>query len=179
MPDLPKSFRKFKKVPFAISVVFLILSGLLFFLVFQKIDENKMSAREAEHAWQQEEARRLEIRSLDILLREAQADRTELDSHFARSSNVVPLLDSIEELARNVGADPEVVAVESPPGGKELFVIVRADGSFEAIYKFLELLENSPYELELITADIGRQGSADAVSGWQASFKMKLLGFIP
>ena len=76
MPDLPKSFRKFKKVPFAISVVFLILSGLLFFLVFQKINENKTSAREAERAWQQEEARRLEIRSLDILLREAQADRT-------------------------------------------------------------------------------------------------------
>lgn len=179
MQNIPKSFRKFKKVPFALSLVFVALSCTLLFLVFQKIDENKTKFRATELEWQKEASRRLELKSLGILLRQTTAERAEIGSHFARPSNVVPFLDSVEEMARSVGADPEVVAVETPPGSSDLFVVVRADGRFESIYKFIELLENSPYELEFTLLNIERKNLDDTGAEWGAYLKMKLLSYLP
>ncbi len=174
-----KSFKKFKKTPFFLSSLLLALSGAALFFLYQTIDENKKLAAEARAAWQKEEARRQEIKSLEIFLQDVEAERTELDAHFARSSNIVPFLDSIEELARRVGAEPEVVSVDPTPGGQGLGVVVRATGAFGSLYKFLELLENSPYELEFTMVDIGKISGAPAYGNWEAFLRMNLLSFLP
>ena len=64
-------------------------------------------------------------------------------------------------------------------------VAMEAKGSFPDLYKFLTLLENSPYELELIEVKFSREtepASSDktlSASAWNATFKIKLLSFIP
>lgn len=176
MQNVPKSFRKFKKVPLVLSVSLLVISLVGLMLLLRGINQNKVAAETARAEWQAEALRRYELKSLDTLLKNAEAERKELDTHFATRENVVPFLDSIEDLARRAGASPEVVSIDETPDKNSLFVIIRAEGSWSAVYKFLELLENSAYELEFIAADIGKKPeSAD----WEASFKIKLLTFIP
>lgn len=179
MQSNPRSFKKFKKAPFFLSVLLLALSSAGFFFLFQEVNENKKLTEEARAKWQMEEARRQEIRSLEIFLEDVIVKREEFDSHFARSSNIVPFLDSIEELARRVSAEPEVVSVDSTQDGQGLTVVVRASGSFGALYKFLELLENSPYELEFTTVDISKTSGAQAGKDWEAFFRLNLLSFLP
>jgi hypothetical protein len=59
----------------------------------------------------------------------------------------------------------------------------QTSGSFEAIYKFLNLLENSPYELDFLSMDMHKMAPDVVVKGaqnlkWEAVFKIKLLTFV-
>lgn len=173
-----KSFKKFKKTPLFLALAFLAVSVFVFFWLLHKINENKRLSAEARLEWLNEETRRYEIKSLDILLKDAEKEREELDAHFAQSSNIVPFLDSTQELAKKAGAASEIVSVDALKEDGELAVVMRAAGSFESVYKFLELLENSPYELEFATVDLKKTNEANSAK-WEAFFKIKLLSFIP
>ena len=107
-----------------------------------------------------------------------------LESHFTQSSNIVPLLNTIEQLSLKVGAKSKVTSVDISKDKTILMVAVGTSGSFNAVYKFLMLLENSPYELEFVSVDMQKTG-APTVSGkiivspqWEAIFKIKLLSFV-
>ncbi|MFA6257191.1 MAG: hypothetical protein WCT29_02560 [Candidatus Paceibacterota bacterium] len=176
MQNNPKSFKKFKKAPLVFSTLFLAMVVLGFWFVSGEINQNKKSAEVMWTEWQKENLRRHQIRDLEVLLSEAEAKRAELDTHFAESSNIVPFLDTTQELARKVGAESEIISVDNSAESGGLTVVVHATGSFESLYKFLELLEHSPYELEFLTVDLGRLAEG---SGWEANFKLRLLTFIP
>jgi hypothetical protein len=66
-----------------------------------------------------------------------------------------------------------------------LLVGVKVAGVFEAVYKFLTLLENSPYEIEFLSMDIHKTlvtdvaGKSVGGSTWEAILKIRLLTFIP
>jgi len=77
-----------------------------------------------------------------------------LETHFIKSSDVVPFLNTIEALGPAVGASAEIDSVDTSPDGASLIVELQASGSFGAVYKFLTLLENSPYELNFLSMDI-------------------------
>jgi hypothetical protein len=61
---------------------------------------------------------------------------------------------------------------------------MKASGTFNVLYRFLALLENSPYELEFIGVNMDNGvvldtvGKNVAASKWNAIFKVKLLSFI-
>lgn len=177
MPSDPKSFRKFKKAPLLFAFIFLAAASLGLYFVYREIRENKNLARVARSEWETEERHRYEIQAMEILLADTMTERAELDKHFARTKNVVPFLDTLQALARKVGAKAEVLSVDVV-AESGLSVTLQSEGSFEAIYKFLELLENSPYELEFSTVDIGRTDQGEDVN-WEGFFRMKLLSFIP
>ena len=176
MKNDPKNFRKFKKGPLLASILFLAVSCFGFFYIFQKIKDNKMAATEALRAWTEKEVRQNELKSLDALLENIKEEMAMLDTHFAQSSNAVPFL---EELGEQTDASSEVLSVEATPDGSSLLVTLRAEGGFGSVYKFLELLENSPYELEFLALDIGRVIGADSAAEWEGFFKIKLLTFTP
>lgn len=179
MKNDQKSFRKFKKGPILLSLLFLALSCLGLFYVFQKINQNKTAATEALRIWAEEDARRNELKSLDAMLENIKKETAALDEHFAQKSNVVPFLDSLEELGTEAGASSEVLSVETTPNGSDLLISLEAEGSFRAVYKFLQLLENSPYELEFLALDMGRSSGGDSTAEWEGFFKIKLLTFTP
>lgn len=172
----PQSFKKFKKVPLFLAVIFLIASALILYWVSSQIDQNKKLSQEAQAVWEKEETHRYEIQGLKNLLKDIAKEKAEIDSHFASSKNVVPFLDSMQALARGVGATSEIQSLDSSQG--EFIVVMNAEGSFEALYKLLELLENSPYELEFLAVDFDKQ-VGEEVSDWQVFFKIELLSFIP
>lgn len=176
-------FKKFRKIPLFVSIILLVLSGYVFSFLYKKIGENKTTARAAQIEWQTEATRRDEIRSLEHSIRDISKERILLESHFAKSSDVVPFLDTIEQLAKKVGANPEIVSVDIPKDKTGLLVGLKASGSFESIYKFLMLLENSPYELEFVSADMQHSNTQivsdkkGEVPRWEAVLKIRLISF--
>ena len=179
MKNEEKNFRKFRKGPIFLAVLFFLAACAGFSYIFQKINEDKIVAQEVLGKWQAEDARRTEIKALEIFLENMKGERAALDLHFARSSNVVPFLDSLEELGRLAGAKPEVMSVATTADGTSLEVTVKALGSFESVYKFLELLENSDYQLEFLAMDLSRVSEESGSAGWEGFFRIKLLTFIP
>lgn len=166
--------QKFKKMPLIFSIIFLAFSCFAFFFLYKEINNNKKISEKTQIEWQNETSRREDIRSLERSIKSISKEKTLLESHFAQSSNIVPFLDTIEKLALSSKNKSEVVSVDILQDGSGLLIGLRASGSFEAIYKFLTLLENSPYELEFISVDMQR---LSLQAGWEVVFKIKLLSF--
>ncbi len=171
-----RSFRKFKKEPLILSLVLLTVSLAAFLFLYSQIENNQKVTNEAQASWQQEQDRREGTRSLERLIMETERERKEVDSHFAEGSNVVPLLDALEALALSVSAKLDINSVDIAKDGGGLLVDLKASGTFEAVYKYLLLLESSPYELEFMTVDLNKTGEGGAE--WTGNFKLKLLSFV-
>lgn len=182
---MTNNFQKFKKVPLFISIIFLLLSFSVFLILYMQIQNNNKKSEQAEIAWQDEANRRNEMKALDRSLKIIEEEKALLETHFLKSSDVVSLLDMVEKLASEAGAKAEVSLVDLLKDNAGLVVEMKASGRFEAVYKFLTLLENSPYELNFILIDmqkLGEEAGSDkkaAVSLWSATFRVRLLSFIP
>jgi len=169
--------KNFQKIPLLITSALLIFLGAVFIFLHGKTYDNENKAEEGAQAWQTEVARRNDIRMLDRTLQRLLPKRALLDTHFAQSADIVPFLDTIEKLAPQAGAHAEVTSVDAAPDKASLIVGLKASGTFPAIYKFLELLENSPYELDFLSMDI-RKSTQESGDTWEAVFKLQLLTFI-
>jgi len=184
MANNPRSFQKFQKMPLFFAVLFLSVSSCAFIFLYKQIDGNTKVAEQAQTAWQAESDRRGEVESLDRLLTTTEEERGSLESHFAQSSDVVPFLDTIQQLAVSAKATSAIASVSILQDKTGLMIDVTASGSFASLYKFLTLLENSPYELNFISVDlktdesVGADGKTTPSGKWTADFEIKLLSFI-
>lgn len=170
----------FPKIQFFSSIFFLFISLFAFFYFFRTINTNYDEFALKELEWQTESDRREGIKALDRSVKMIEIERAELQTHFAKSSDIVPFLDTIEELAPKVSVKTEVTAVEILKEENGLIVDMKASGTFRNIYKFLTLLENSPYELEFVSIQMNRETALEvkSESGWGVIFRIKLLSFI-
>ena len=167
-----------QKKSLILSVVFFIFSCLVFLFLYRDINNKKEISQSAQEKWQTENARRENAKSLANLIKTIEPEKTLLETHFAQSSDVVPLLDTIEKLAREVGVEAEVMSIDVIENSSSLIVEVQVSGSFGTIYKLITLLENSPYELEFVLADIKQMDTmAGKTPEWTATFQMKVLSF--
>lgn len=173
----------FKKLPLILSTLLLAFSGVVFWFVYEGIDNNKKIAEQAQTEWSTEATRRNEAKSLDRTMKAIEKERELLDTHFAKSSDIVPFLDTVEKIALKAKIKAEVSSVDILKNNAGLTVGLKATGSFDAIYRFLLLLENSPYELEFNSINLQTNaGEADAggfIPEWSAIFNIKLLSFLP
>lgn len=178
-----------KQIPLIISVIFVIVLSTGFFFLYKQINLNNEKALQSSIDFENETSRREEVKLLNNSIEGIKEDRASLTRHFAHSSDIVPFLDTIESLAPQVGAKAETVSVDILPDNAGLMVRLNVSGSFKSVYKFLTLLENSPYELEVVALDIQREASGEIDPTleivlpqdpkWQGVFAIKLLSFIP
>jgi hypothetical protein len=170
--------KTYPKIPLLTAAIFFVLCAVALVFFYRIISDNNQRTQEGRTAWQIEKQRRDDIRTLDRSLLKIAPQRAELDTHFAKSSDVVPFLDTIEKLAPMAGAKAEVISVDTLPSNTGLVVGLKAVGSFTSVYKFLELLENSPYELNFISMNIDKVDTVNKKGGnWEAIFKIQLLSF--
>lgn len=162
----------------------MVFSFSLFLFLYREIYQNSSTSEQMQIAWQNEAKKREELKSLDSSLKNIESEVALLETHFIKSSDIVPFLDMIEKLAPRVGAKAEVVLVDLPKDNSGLIVEVKATGFFEALYKFLTLLENSSYEIDVISMDMQKLGGEvmpdkkKTLPEWSATFRVKLLSFI-
>ncbi len=175
----------FKKLPLIIAAIFFIVSCLVFMFLYREISTHNQNTKSETLEWQTEMERRDSVKLLDSSLAQNSSKRDLLESHFMQSSDVVPFLDMIEHSAKSVGASAAVDAVDTGTGNTVFSVSIKAEGSFQAVYKFITLLENSPYELKILSMNLSQVSSGDATqkgvknSTWQAILKVQLLSFTP
>jgi hypothetical protein len=175
----------FQKILILISVILLLLFCFAFIFIYQKINDNNKKTQQDTINLNTETLRRDNIASLNQSLQKIAPDIILLENHFIKSSDIVPFLNMIEKLGEEVGVSTEINSVNSKIDNTELIVELKASGRFEGIYKFLTLLENSPYEIDFTSMNIHRLNFSDVTdknnknSNWEAIFKIKLLSFIP
>lgn len=164
--------------------LFLIVCFLMFFFFYRVIRRNENLIIEAQSKWQKEASRREEIKSLDQSVKSIEQERILLESHFANGSDVVPYLNTLEELGNKVNAKAKVTSVEVSKDETKLLVEMKAVGSFEALYKFLTLLENSSYEMKIDSVDMHNIVLTEELKNntkttkWEMILKIQLLTFI-
>lgn len=175
-------------MPLLLSLIFFLASSFVFLYLYKEIKNNSREIDKRESEWRSETFRREELKTLDDSIKIIAEERKQLEAHFARSSDVVPFLDTIEGLAREAGVSEDVSSVDISGDKQGLMVVMEAKGSFTSLYKFLTLLENSPYELELTGVNLSKEAQATSPdspsktlsdSTWNATFRIKLLSFIP
>ena len=174
-----------QKILLFISITLLLLFYFAFVFLYQKINDNNQKTQQTTISLQKESNRRDDIASIDRATKKIFADRILLESHFIKSSDVVPFLNTIEKLAKESGVLAQINSVNTKTDNTELTVDLKASGRFEAIFKFLTLLENSPYLLDFISMDMQKLSSLTEISkninnsNWGVVFKIKLLSFVP
>ncbi|MSU44869.1 hypothetical protein EXS45_01680 [Candidatus Nomurabacteria bacterium] len=172
------------KIHLLISSLFLIFSCLLFFYFYREINNNNTESQLKETQLQIETLRRQEIRDLNNSIKIIEEEKAQLETHFAQSSDIVMFLDTIEGLAREADAKAEVVSAVILKDNTGLLVGMSGSGDFDGLYKFLTLLENSPYELEFMGMNMRRATALDVTSKnviipkWNVNFSIKLLSFV-
>ena len=161
------------------------LSFFVFIFFYRTISNIKETIKTSQEKWQIQNTKRENAKSLINLIKVIEPERTLLETHFVRSSDVVPFLNTIEKLTKKVGVSSEIVSVTIPKDNSSLMLEIKTLGSFEAIYKLILLLENSPYNLLFVSADIINPNTQNIVNiktiktpKWTASFQLKLLDFI-
>ncbi len=175
----------FKKIPLIFSSILFLASCALFLFVYKEIDVNNRVSLESQAKWQSEADRRDEIKSFDRSTKAIEAGRESLETHFAKSSDVVPFLNALELTATMAHVKVQISSVDIPKDNTGLVVGMNASGSFSATYQFLALLENFPYELKIISLNLSKTADLDPATGgakipnWQAIFRIKLLSFTP
>lgn len=167
----------FQKIPLLGAIVFFLFFCGVFYFLYNQIEKNNLEAEKINNEWKKEASHQKELQMLNRGIKMVEKEAEELEKHLAKNSNLVPFLDMIEELAPKVGAKAETASVELSSDKLNLLVGLKAGGSFESIYKFLTLLENSPYELEFLSVMFSRNQLPTA-SVWEAKFMVKLLSFV-
>jgi len=167
------------------SVILFLFTVFVFIFLYKNINNIREISLRAQEKWQTETIRRENARSLVNSVEIIKSERNLLDTHFVRSSDVVPLLDTIEKLAEEVKVKAEVVSVDIAEDNSSLIVEMKAQGNFGTIYKLILLLENSPYNLEFVSVSLQNQNEENISANktnkaqlWTATFRMKVLSFV-
>lgn len=174
----------FPKILFFFSIIFFLLSLVAFLFFYRTINFRNQQSQLKEEKWQIEANRREGIKMLNNSVKMVTEEKTKLESHFAQSSDIVPFLDTVETLAAKVEVKAEITSVDIAEDHSGLTIGVKTSGTFSGLYKFLTLLENSPYELKFVGMDMKRESILDssgkniATAKWNATFRIKLLSFI-
>ncbi|MBP9715138.1 MAG: hypothetical protein KBD52_01450 [Candidatus Pacebacteria bacterium] len=171
---------KLKHFPLVFSIIFFIFSCIIFVFLHKEVNKKQKIAQEIEVEWEKEEHGRNNFKKLESVLKETEEDRTLIEEHFVYSSDIVPFLDMIEELAPKVEVDVKVSLVDILKDNTTFTVDLNTEGSFENIYNFISLLENNFYELEFMKIDMKKEGEdVNGVNKWRGAIKIKVLSFIP
>ncbi len=176
---------KSEKISLSISIIIFLLLGILFFFLYQKIENNIGISKQTQISLQTEMEKRQEIKNFNDSFKSIAMDKTLFETHFVQSSNIVPFLNTIGQMASSVGTKLEVSSIEVAKDNTGLIMEMNNTGSFLQVYRFITLLENSPYELEFSSLDISTippsqtdKNKSTKGKVWQATLKMKLISFI-
>jgi len=169
----------FKKIPLIVSILFLLAVALFFFFLYRGVNNHMAEVNETEKKLEAEIARRNEIKALNNYFLSTQGKKNQLETHFVQSSNVVPFLNTLEDLGTGVGVKMKVASIDISRDGTGLLIQLKSTGTFSQVYKFITTLENAPYELEFVSVDLKKEVTEDEESSnqWEANINLRLISF--
>lgn len=175
---MQKFAQKLKYLPTIIAIVVFVVGIASFFFLKKEINKKNEEANIIAVTVETETSNKNRIRQLGSFLDMSSVEIAELDTHFIYRKDVVPFLQFVEDLGSKAGLSAEVSSVDESADGQTLFVSADIEGSFVAVYKFLKLIENAPYKVEITTLDL-QSSVQDSGSVWSGSVQVKVISFIP
>lgn len=154
-----------------------VLGGTYFF--YKQIVIVKEFTMQKQNEWQVEENRRNEIKNLERSVKNLAQEKKELDSHFVSSDDPVDFLNNLELMASSVGALAEVNTVGTVENNSTLIINLKVNGSFDSLFRFLTLLENSFYIIEVQSLSLNTAISEvkNLNPKWDMNLQVKLITF--
>src|SRR3989338_6870584 len=110
----------FQKKSLIISIIFFMLSFFVFIFFYRTISNIKETIKTSQEKWQIQNTKRENAKSLINLIKVIEPERTLLETHFVRSSDVLPFFKTIEKLTKKVGVSSEIVSVTIPKDNSSL-----------------------------------------------------------
>ena len=177
---------KFKKSSLIVSILFFLFTCVIFLFLYRGVKNNIEISKQAQSNFEQEMLKRADIKDFNESFKSIEQSKAQLETHFAQGSDIVPFLDKLEDMANSVGTKSDVSFIEVAKDNSGLSIEMKDIGSFSQVYKFLMLLENSPYEIEFDSVDIhntdvssnNKYQSDTKNKKWEVFLKMKLITFI-
>lgn len=150
-------------------------AGIAF--LFKTISSKKLVLMALQNKILETEEKKQGISALKNLLKNIGAQKQEIDNIFTEENKIVDFIESLEDIAKLAGAEisfrnADIPANSSANNSLPVFLFdIR--GSFEAVFKFLKLAENLPYQ-----TNIQNLGLLLEEKNWRANFKIQLLSFL-
>lgn len=166
------------------AVIFLAITVSSFYFTFRQMNIYHSKFIDLTNLYKEKENKTNEIKALDKLISEIGKEIKLIDSHFLKTEDIAPFLDELELNAKELGIKGEVVSVDNiTTTDKSLYLNIKAEGTFDNLYKFLKLLENYKYELEIVDFKIVKENSSnlDNINGlpnWTSFIKIKIISLI-
>lgn len=126
------------------------------------------------------------LRSLSDTLKETALERGKIDGYFVDIKGSAKFLEKLQSFAEGSGASIKLDSVDVD-GKTALRVDFSASGSFGDIYRLMELLEATPYVIEVRSMNLskteimtGEKGKKKQAGNrlWNSSFSIRLLSFV-
>lgn len=103
------------------------------------------------------------VAGAEKLLADTKTKRGMLQAYFVAPQGTVDFINFVESIGKTSGVTLEIenlgeVGKESNDFSEILTIETTITGSFRGVFYFLSLLENAPYQIEILAANIERQG---------------------
>ncbi|PIR69266.1 MAG: hypothetical protein COU47_04195 [Candidatus Niyogibacteria bacterium CG10_big_fil_rev_8_21_14_0_10_46_36] len=169
-----------KSITIIIGVIVLLafLAWLGRFFV-AKISEKQQHLVDIQTEIERMGVRQQNLKDLEILFDEVQQRKDEIDSVFINERSVVRVIESFEARARELGVELEVESASLPTAsaarGPE--IQLHLEGSFDALYRYIKVLEVMPFQISIDLVNINKRSSAEG-PGWAATIRLTVLSFL-
>lgn len=169
---------KIQNITIIAAVLFVVCAGgygATFHFVKKEVEQTSLILDQAAQA----EMRRANLQAFKKTLEESESRRNALDALFLTPDNVIDFIGNIESWGTRIGVKTTLSGLREE-GGKTLLFSVQAEGSFEKVMSFIELLENIPYDAHIDNVNLVNQGGGDAKEGanWRGTFSVRITSYI-
>lgn len=121
------------------------------------------------------------VKVLENLLNENAGEREIIQNSFLGQRDLVRFIEDLERVGRDSGIDLKVESASLVSRPEELgpSFRLRAQGSFSALFQYLLLLENLPYEISFEEANLSFSGtgSRKGEAPWSGFYVIKLISY--
>ncbi|MDP2676326.1 MAG: hypothetical protein Q8O83_01425 [bacterium] len=158
-------------------VVFVLLGGLGKFFI-DAIYEKRERLITIQEEIQKMEARQQNLKDLEALFGEVQKREKDIENIFVSERSVVRVIEALEARARDLAISLRVDSASLPTAsatrGPE--IQIRLSGSFDALYRYIKILEVLPFQLSI---DVLHVSMSDTAEEWSSTIKLTVLSFMP
>lgn len=167
-----------------ISIIFVLLVNFVgfaaSFFVFSKIFSEKELVKDIKQKLQSNEKK---IKDSALLRKEIisiSQDKEKIDLLFLKEQEIINLIEKFESVASESGVDLKINSISFAGEDKsQPHFNMAAEGSFGQIFKYVTLLENFPYILEIDRLNLqktesGASGDKNIQNKWRVNFEIIL-----
>lgn len=159
----------------ALNIIGVLLYGILFYSIGVK--EKNVAALII--SLESETKKAAGLKSLTNVIQTTEEKRKKLDSYFLHFGDIVPFIEGVESLGKDIGVvvNFESVNVSERNGNAYLAVDLKTEGSLSSTVRFLSLLELLPRSVSFEKVFMEQKSAGEKTTFWAGSFVVNVLSF--